>query len=117
MRVFLRGGDVATGSARTYTGRGDEGGIHFNVSPDQALFASDGGDSSQVARSHDGLWLNLLRPDGERLVSERLVNMRHQAYRRDEPNVQFTPDGKWIVFRGNFDGEVQVYAVEVAKTK
>lgn len=112
---FLRGVDVATGSARTYTVRRDDWGIHFNVSPDQTLFASDGGDSTQVARSHDGRWLNLLRPDGERLVSERLVNMRHQAYRRDEPNVQFTPDGKWIVFRGNFDGEVQVYAVEVAK--
>jgi len=41
--------------------------------------------------------------------------MRHQGYRRDEPNVQFTPDGKWVVFRGNFDGEVQLYAVEVAK--
>jgi len=66
-------------------------------------------------RTREGLWLNLLRPDGDRLVSERLVNMRHQGYRRDEPNVQFTPDGKWVVFRGNFDGEVQLYAVEVAK--
>ena len=90
-------------------------GIHFNVPPDQALFASDGGDSSQVARTREGLWLNLLRPDGDRLVAERLVNMRHQGYRRDEPHVQFTPDGKWVVFRGNFDGEVQLYAVEVAK--
>ena len=114
---FLRGVDVATGAARTYTVQRNDWGIHFNVSPDQALFASDGGDSSQVARTRDGLWLNLLRPDGDRLVSERLVNMRHQAYRRDEPNVQFTPDGKWVVFRGNFDGEVQVYAVEVAKAR
>lgn len=112
---FLRGVDVATGAQRTYTVQRNDWGIHFNVSPDQALFASDGGDSTQVARAHDGLWLNLLRPDGDRLVAERLVNMRHQAYRRDEPNVQFTPDGKWIVFRGNFDGDVQVYAVEVAK--
>jgi oligogalacturonide lyase len=32
-----------------------------------------------------------------------------------EPNVNFTPDAKWIVFRGNFDGSSQVYAVEVAK--
>ena len=114
---FLRGVDVATGAARTYTVQRNDWGIHFNVSPDQALFASDGGDSSQVARTRDGLWLNLLRPDGDRLVSERLVNMRHQGYRRDEPNVQFTPDGKWVVFRGNFDGEVQVYAVEVAKAR
>jgi oligogalacturonide lyase len=27
----------------------------------------------------------------------------------------FTPDGKWIVFRGNFEGAAHVYAVEVAK--
>ena len=32
-----------------------------------------------------------------------------------EPNVHFTPDGKWIVFRANFEGTEQVYAVEVAK--
>jgi Tol biopolymer transport system component len=31
--------------------------------------------------------------------------------------VQFTPDSKWIVFRGNFDGDVQVYAVEVATAR
>lgn len=114
---FLRGVDVATGAARTFTVARNDWGIHFNVSPDQTLFASDGGDSSQVARTREGLWLNLLRPEGERLVSERLVSMRHQAYRRDEPNVQFTPDGQWVVFRGNFDGEVQVYAVEVAKAR
>ena len=114
---FLRGVDVATGTTHTYTVERNDWGIHFNVSPDHTLFASDGGDSSQVARTRDGLWLNLLRPDGERLVSERLVNMRHQRYRRDEPNVQFTPDGKWVVFRGNFEGEVQVYAVEVAKAR
>ena len=44
--------------------------------------------------------------------------MFYQTYRREEPNVQFTPDGKWIVFRGNFDdGDAQVYAVEVAKAR
>ena len=114
---YLRGVDVATGDARTYTVARDDWGIHFNTSPDQTLFASDGGDSSQVARTKAGLWLNLLRADGQRLLAERLVNMRHQRYRRDEPNVQFTPDGRWIVFRGNFDGDVEVYAVEVAKSR
>jgi oligogalacturonide lyase len=113
----LRGVDVVTGATRSYRVDRNDWGIHFNVSPDQTLFASDGGDSSQVARTRDGMWINLLRVDGDRLVSERLVDMRHQGYRRDEPNVQFTPDGKWIVFRGNFDGDVQVYAVEVAKAR
>jgi oligogalacturonide lyase len=27
----------------------------------------------------------------------------------------FTPDGKWILFRGNFEGAPHLYAVEVAK--
>jgi oligogalacturonide lyase len=32
-----------------------------------------------------------------------------------EPNVNFTPDGKWIVFRSNMFGPAHVFAVEVAK--
>jgi oligogalacturonide lyase len=113
----LRGVEVASGKARDFGLARNDWGIHFNVSPDQTLYASDGGDSSQVARTREGLWINLLRPRGDSLVSERLVNMRHHGYRRDEPNVQFTPDGKWIVFRGNFDGESEIYAVEVAKQR
>ena len=115
---FLRGVDVASGVAKTYSLDRDDWGIHFNVSPDQTTYTSDGGDSSQVARTKQGRWINLLRPVGTHLVSERLVNMSFQNYRREEPNVQFTPDGKWIVFRGNFDGgDTQVYAVEIAKAR
>jgi oligogalacturonide lyase len=113
----LRGVEVATGKTQDYHLARNDWGIHFNVSPDQTLYASDGGDSSQVARTREGLWINLLRPRGDSLIAERLVNMRHHGYRRDEPNVQFTPDGKWIVFRGNFDGESQIYAVEVEKSR
>jgi oligogalacturonide lyase len=115
---FLRGVDVASGEAKKYSLDRNDWGIHFNVSPDQTIYASDGGDSSQVARTKAGRWINLLRPVGDHLVAERLVNMFYQNYRKEEPNVQFTPDGKWIVFRGNFDGgETQVYAVEVAKAR
>ncbi len=32
-----------------------------------------------------------------------------------EPNVTFTPDGKWVVFRSNMHGATQVYAVAVNK--
>jgi len=32
-----------------------------------------------------------------------------------EPNVHFTPDMKWIVFRSNLHGAVHVYAVEIAR--
>ena len=34
---------------------------------------------------------------------------------RLEPNVHFTPDGKWLVFRSNMEGHNGVYAVELAK--
>lgn len=30
-----------------------------------------------------------------------------------EPNVTFTPDGRWLVFRSNMHGAPHVYAVEV----
>jgi hypothetical protein len=32
-----------------------------------------------------------------------------------EPNVSFTPDQKWVVFRSNMFGPTYVFAVEVAK--
>jgi oligogalacturonide lyase len=35
---------------------------------------------------------------------------------RLEPNVTFTPDEKWIVFRSNMYGPTQIYAVEVRKS-
>jgi len=34
---------------------------------------------------------------------------------RLEPNVTFSPDMKWIVFRSNMLGPVHVFAVEIAK--
>ena len=46
--------------------------------------------------------------------SERLVNMSKHDYRL-EPNVTFSPDRNWIVFRSNMLGPTHVYAVEIAK--
>ena len=46
--------------------------------------------------------------------TEKLVNLANHSYSL-EPNGNFTPDGKWIVFRSNMRGPIQVYAVEVAK--
>ena len=36
---------------------------------------------------------------------------------RLEPNITFTPDGQWMVFRSNMDGSNQVYAVRVTGAK
>ena len=32
-----------------------------------------------------------------------------------EPNVSFTPDGKWLIFRLNMFGPTHVFAVEIEK--
>ena len=63
-------------------------GVHFNSSRDDTLFASDGGDASQVAYATDGMWINLLRlqTDGtvsrERLVEHVAAQLRHGSRRR-----------------------------------
>lgn len=110
----------------------DHWSVHYNVSPDGTLFAGDGGDEEMVAKAKDGKWLYLFRPQRVRdvagisapdanelirpgtLQAERLVDMRAHDYRL-EPNVMFTPDGKWVVFRSNMHGDVHTYAVEVAR--
>ena len=109
---YLTRADVATGRTARFQMSRDEWSIHFAATPDGAMFAGDGGDSTQVARARNGRWIYLFRPQGDRLVSERLVDMRHLAY-RFEPNVHFSPDARWVVFRANFEGDEQVYAVEV----
>jgi oligogalacturonide lyase len=50
------------------------------------------------------------------LEAEKLVNLAKHNYSL-EPNCQFTPDGKWIVFRSNLFGLPHVFMVEVAKAK
>ena len=89
------------------------------------------------------MWIYLFRPamvrgssfrDQKPLIdigsfrSERLVDMSKHDYSKErgvEPNLTFTPDGKWIIFSGNFDSNpgdnhkaiTHVYAVEIAKAK
>jgi oligogalacturonide lyase len=131
--VFWLGGyEIANGRRTWYALDRNEWSVHFNVSPDGSLFAGDGGDNEMVAHAPDGKWIYLFRPkmthdvagikvpNAEGLIhpgrfeAERLVNMSKHDYRL-EPNVTFTPDQKWIVFRSNMHGATHVYAVEVAK--
>ncbi len=128
---WLAGYQVASGKRTWYHLDRNEWSVHFNVSPDGTLFAGDGGDSEMVARAPDGKWIYLFRPqrvpdvagvkaaNSDALIdtgffqSERLVNMSKHDYRL-EPNVTFSPDMKWVVFRSNMLGPVHVYAVEIA---
>jgi oligogalacturonide lyase len=109
---YVGGVEVKTLQEKKYRLQRDEWSIHFTTSPDQKLFAGDGGDPSQVAKAPDGQWIYLFRPEGDHFKAEKLVNMKHHNYKL-EPNVHFSPDGKWIIFRANFEGQEEVYAVKI----
>jgi oligogalacturonide lyase len=125
---WLAGYNLKTGERTWHHLQRDEWSIHFNVTRDGKLFCGDGGDEGQVARAKDGKWIYLFRPElianrGAEDTSfvnpgvfhaERLVDMSKHQYRL-EPNVSFTPDQKWIVFRSNMFGPTYAFAVEVAK--
>jgi len=127
---WLAGYNVETGERTWYHLQRNEWSIHFNVTRDGKLFCGDGGDEGQVAHAPDGKWIYLFRPELIRnrgiedknfvqpgvLRAERLVNMSKHQYRL-EPNVSFTPDQKWVVFRSNMFGPTYTFAVEVAKAE
>jgi len=125
---FLASINLQTDERTWYHLERNEWSIHFNVSKDGALFAGDGGDPGQVAKAPDGEWLELFHPvkiadtgivdksfvNPGVLHAERLVNMSKHNYSL-EPNVSFTPDNKWVIFRSNMFGPTYVFGVEVAK--
>ncbi|MES2775985.1 MAG: oligogalacturonate lyase family protein [Bacteroidota bacterium] len=110
---FIGGTDIATGTEQKWEMQRDEWSIHFNTFQNGKIFCGDGADPGQVAKAKNGQWIYLFTPDGKNLKSEKLVNMKTHDYKL-EPNVHFTPDGKWVIFRANFEGIEQVYAAEVA---
>ena len=131
--VFWLGGyETGTGRRTWYHLQRSEWSVHYNVSPDGKLFAGDGGGPNSVAAPGNGQWIYLFRPemvpdrtDGQlpnakELVrpgvfrAERMVNLSKHDYSL-EPNVTFTPDMKWIIFRSNMFGPTHVFAVELEK--
>jgi oligogalacturonide lyase len=129
---WLAGYRIASGKRTWYHLLQNEWSVHFNVSPDgtrlavmaatakwwHALPTANG--STCSGRSPCQTWPGS-RPriptpliDVGFFKSERLVNMSKHDYRL-EPNVTFSPDMKWVVFRSNMLGSVHLYAVEVAK--
>jgi oligogalacturonide lyase len=129
---WVAGLNLESGARTWYRVEREQWSVHYNVSPDGKLFAGDGGGPRSVAAPGNGQWIYLFRPelpagpgtnterDQSRLVTpgtlraERLVNLAKHDYRL-EPNVTFTPDMKWIVFRSNMFGPTHVFAVELTK--
>ena len=129
---WLAGYELATGRRRWYHVDRNLWSVHYNQAPDLAHFSGDGGDAEMVAHAPDGKYLYRFTPrdipdvagihadNAADLVApgtfeaEKIVDMRRHDYRL-EPNITFTPDGQWMVFRSNMDGSNQVYAVKVTK--
>ncbi|MFV0623460.1 oligogalacturonate lyase family protein [Sphingomonas sp. ac-8] len=121
---YVAGYNVKNGERIWYHYQPDEASIHFHRSSDGNLFAGDG------STAPGAQWLYLFRPElvpdkhtlGQNLIqpgqlrAERLVNMSRHDYRL-EPNVNFTPDGKYVIFRSNMFGPSYVFAVEVERAK
>jgi oligogalacturonide lyase len=115
---WLAGLSLDTGKETHYHLDRDWWSIHYNVSRDGKIFCGDGADPGQVSFAQNAQWINLFRPQPDGTFSrEKLVNMSKHNYQRLEPNVCFTPDGKWVVFRSNMFGSTHVFAVEVAKAQ
>lgn len=118
---WIAGVNLKTGKETRYHLDRDWWSVHYNISWDGKLFAGDGGDSGQVAYAKDGMWMNLFRPqrDGS-ITGERLFNMSKNNYVTGdggiEPNCHITPDNKWLIFRANMQGPLEVYAVEIARS-
>jgi oligogalacturonide lyase len=126
--------NVATGQRTWYSLPKNEWSVHYNVSPDGTLYAGDGGGPTSVARGDNGQFIFLFTPDPStaqvvkvghddvtqmKFKAEKLVDLSKHDYGL-EPNVMFTPDMKWIVFRSNILGlehGSQVLAVEIAKAQ
>ncbi|WP_167546734.1 oligogalacturonate lyase family protein [Stieleria maiorica] len=141
-QFWLAGVHVTTGERVRYRLKRDEWSVHYNISRDGTLFAGDGGGPKSVANQTplpekrrldppgNGQWIYLFRPDDEftdatvsgqpaksgTLKSERLVDLSSHDYDL-EPNVTFTPDGRWIVFRSNLHGERHIYMVQVERER
>ena len=128
---YLATYNVESGERTWYHLPNSEWSIHYNATPDGALFCGDGTSSAPdwcTWATPANEWLFLFRPERiddsttpERnlphpgiLHSERLVNMSKHGYLL-EPNVFFSPDQKLVFFRSNMFGPAYVFAVEVAK--
>ena len=109
---YLASNNLDTTDFRKYGLVRNEWSVHYTISPSQKLFAGDGGHEGSVAKAPDGKWIYLFKQEGDSLKSTKLVSLKEHDYGL-EPNVHFTPDESHIIFRANFEGKSQIYAVDL----
>jgi oligogalacturonide lyase len=134
---WLAGVSLSAGERIRYKVTRPQWSVHYTQSPDGTHFAGDGGGPASVAnralngaplgKERNGQWIYLFTPTGAidsmrvgsedvkvgQLKAEVLVDLSKHAYKL-EPNVSFTPDSRWVVFRSNMHGPTHVYAAKVA---
>ena len=111
---FVGKTNVYTGVEQDYELQRDEWSVHYVTAWSQKFMVGDGGARNSVAHSPDGHWIYRFDIDGDRLKSTKLVNLKNHDYRL-EPNVHFSPDDRYIIFRANFEGSENIYAVDLEK--
>ncbi len=109
---FVGKTNVYTGEEQDYELQRHEWSVHFVSSWDETILAGDGGSKTSVAHSPEGQWIYKFEYDGSKFKTTRLVNMKNHDYKL-EPNIHFSPDQRWVIFRANFEGTENVYAVEL----
>jgi oligogalacturonide lyase len=105
--------DVRTGAEQDTELPRSAWSVHYNTSWDERFLVGDGGSPTSVAHSPEDQWIDKFTYDGDHFKVERLVNMKHHNYYKLEPNVHVSPDDRWVIFRANFEGHTDVYAVEL----
>ena len=146
VEFWLAAVNIYTGERIRYPITREQWSVHYNVSWDGKLFSGDGGGPDGVANMTplpeaktlnppvNNKWIYLFTPVAGKFETikvggedvkvgtfnvEKLVNMAPHDYSKRtgvEPNLIFTPDDKWLVFRSKMQGNaLQVYAVEIAK--
>ena len=113
-QFWLEGHILGNGEKIRHAVQREHWSVHYNVSADGKRFAGDGGGLRSVAAPGNGQWIYLFTPRNGRLEGHKLVNLSKHNYEL-EPNVMFTPDGNWIIFRSNMHGPTHVYAVQLRK--
>ena len=109
---FIGKANVYTGIEEDYELQRNEWSVHFVSSWDETILAGDGGAKNSVAHSPEGQWIYKFEYNGAKLKTTKLVNMKNHDYNL-EPNIHFSPDQKWVIFRANFEGFENIYAVEL----
>lgn len=110
---FVGKTDLKTNKETCYKLERNEWSVHYTTSWGEKMLAGDGGSKTSVAKAPDGQWIYLFHPKGHKLESTKLVNMKNHDYSL-EPNVHFSPNNKWVIFRANFEGQENIYAVKIA---